>query len=108
MIVVARRPAVGRRARRRRSLRKESRMKTKTTLLGFLLAAALLALPAMAPAGQDGAQKLALHVQGMTCEKCAANVKQALSGVEGVKAVAVDLERGTAEVEAAPDRKSTR
>ena len=42
-----------------------------------------------------------LNVTGMMCQHCVAHVKKALEGVEGVSAVAVDLEAGTATVDAA-------
>ena len=35
-------------------------------------------------------------VEGMMCAHCVAHVKKALTGVEGVDAVVVDLEAGTA------------
>ncbi|HIY50873.1 MAG TPA: heavy metal translocating P-type ATPase [Candidatus Olsenella avicola] len=42
-----------------------------------------------------------LNVTGMMCQHCVAHVKKALEGVEGVSSVNVDLEAGTATVEAA-------
>ena len=42
-----------------------------------------------------------LNVTGMMCQHCVAHVKKALEGVEGVSSVSVDLEAGTATVEAA-------
>jgi copper chaperone CopZ len=41
---------------------------------------------------------LKLAVSGMKCENCVAKVDKALRGVEGVKDVAVNLEKNTAEV----------
>lgn len=42
-----------------------------------------------------------LNVTGMMCQHCVAHVKKALEGVEGVSSVDVNLEAGTATVEAA-------
>ena len=39
-----------------------------------------------------------LRIEGMTCQHCVRHVTRALEGVEGVEAVAVDLEAGRAEV----------
>ncbi|WP_262177282.1 CopZ family metallochaperone [Haloarcula laminariae] len=44
-----------------------------------------------------------LTVDGMSCEHCEQSVEEALSGVEGVTAVAVDLEGGAATVEGDAD-----
>ena len=44
-----------------------------------------------------------LKVEGMMCEHCVAHVTEALEGIEGVEAVKVDLEAGTAQVQAAED-----
>ena len=41
-----------------------------------------------------------LRVAGMGCEGCVTSVQQALEGVPGVVRALVDLEGGTAEVEA--------
>lgn len=41
-----------------------------------------------------------LKIEGMMCEHCKARVIKALEAVDGVKAVSVDLEKKTAEVEA--------
>ena len=41
-----------------------------------------------------------LYVEGMSCNHCKMRVEKALSGISGVKSVTVDLEKGTAEVEA--------
>ena len=41
-----------------------------------------------------------LNVTGMMCQHCVAHVKKALEGVDGVSAVDVNLEAGTATVEA--------
>lgn len=42
-----------------------------------------------------------LNVTGMMCQHCVAHVKKALEGVDGVSSVDVNLEAGTATVEAA-------
>ncbi|QHC35865.1 heavy-metal-associated domain-containing protein [Komagataeibacter xylinus] len=41
-------------------------------------------------------EKITLNVQGMTCDGCAAKVKRALEGVDGVSMVEVSLEQGKA------------
>ena len=41
-----------------------------------------------------------LKIKGMMCEHCKAHVTKALSGMDGVTDVAVDLEGGKAEVKA--------
>ncbi|WP_308720479.1 heavy-metal-associated domain-containing protein [Komagataeibacter xylinus] len=41
-------------------------------------------------------EKLTLNIQGMTCDGCAAKVKRALEGVDGVSMVEVSLEQGKA------------
>ena len=43
--------------------------------------------------------KTTLTVEGMSCEHCAAHVKEALEGVAGVSSAAVSLEKKCAEVE---------
>jgi len=48
-----------------------------------------------------------LQVEGMTCDHCAAAVKNALEGLEGVHAARVDLEGKRAEVEYDEDRLGT-
>ncbi len=42
---------------------------------------------------------LMLTISGMTCEHCRKTVEDALMGVAGVWAAAVDLRRGSAEVQ---------
>jgi len=44
-----------------------------------------------------------LKVEGMSCGHCKASVEEALNGVAGVTAVAVDLENGVATVEGDAD-----
>jgi len=39
-----------------------------------------------------------LFISGMTCRHCVESVQSALSRIEGVRAVEVDLKKGTAEV----------
>jgi len=41
-----------------------------------------------------------VHIEGMHCAHCVANVKKALSEVDGVERVEVDLKKGTAKIEA--------
>ncbi|AXY22699.1 MULTISPECIES: heavy-metal-associated domain-containing protein [Komagataeibacter] len=43
-------------------------------------------------------ETLTLHISGMTCDGCVANVVRALEGVEGVAMADVSLEQGTARV----------
>ncbi len=43
-----------------------------------------------------------LRVGGMGCDGCVASVREALQAVPGVARAEVDLQRGMAEVEAAP------
>ena len=50
---------------------------------------------------KDTTMTKTLNVTGMMCQHCVAHVKKALEGVEGVSAVDVNLEAGTATVEAA-------
>lgn len=44
-----------------------------------------------------------IDVEGMSCEGCRDNVEDAISGVEGVDTVDVDLDGGRAEVEGSFD-----
>lgn len=43
--------------------------------------------------------KTILHVTGMSCQHCVAAVEKAVSGIEGVSAVEVDLEHEKVSVE---------
>ena len=52
-------------------------------------------------ARKDTTMTKTLNVTGMMCQHCVAHVKKALEGVDGVSAVDVSLEAGTATVEAA-------
>lgn len=42
--------------------------------------------------------EITMHVEGMTCGHCRETVTRALRAVDGVSAVQVDLEKGTAAV----------
>ena len=59
-----------------------------------LVAVALVACGDPAPPAD--AVDVVLVVEGMTCENCVAHVTRDLEGFEGVYAVEVDLESGTA------------
>lgn len=63
----------------------------KVALLSSILAS--FALPASA-----GEQTVSLSVPGMTCASCPYVVRAAISGVEGVRAVAADSDTRTAQV----------
>ena len=43
--------------------------------------------------------KKIIHIEGMMCPHCSANVQKALEAVSGITAVEVDLAAGTATVE---------
>ena len=59
-------------------------------------------VPALAPRQRkDQTMTKTLNVTGMMCQHCVAHVKKALEGVEGVSAVDVNLDAGTATLEAA-------
>jgi copper chaperone CopZ len=47
----------------------------------------------------DGCVELTLKVSGMVCDGCSSRVEEALKKAAGVKAAAVDLERGVATVQ---------
>lgn len=47
---------------------------------------------------------ITLKVDGMTCGHCVANVERALGGVRGTKNINVDLDAGTATMEAKAPR----
>ncbi len=57
--------------------------------------------PASATERREPTMTKTLNVTGMMCQHCVAHVKKALEGVDGVSAVDVNLEAGTATVEAA-------
>ncbi len=46
--------------------------------------------------------KTMLKIEGMTCEGCVRNVREALMGVPGVQAASVDLKGAAASVEHEP------
>lgn len=45
--------------------------------------------------------KKTIRIEGMSCGHCSARVTKALEALEGISAVTVDLEAGTAVIEAA-------
>jgi copper chaperone CopZ len=51
-------------------------------------------------------QTTSIPVEGMSCVSCAARVKRALKGIEGVKEVEVSLERREAIVQFSPEKVS--
>ncbi len=48
-------------------------------------------------------QLIRLNISGMSCEGCAASIRQALSDVRNVNSVAVDLKSGIATIESSDD-----
>ncbi len=62
------------------------------------LLVALVLLSFQAAFGGDDTKQCTLNVKGMTCGACAARVRNAVSQLQGVRAVNVSLENGTAEV----------
>ena len=50
---------------------------------------------------EDITMEKTIHVKGMTCPHCVKHVTKALSGMDGVTDVVVDLEAGTAKFSAA-------
>lgn len=48
--------------------------------------------------GGESLAQVTLHITGMTCDHCQSAVTKALSELDGVDQVAVDLDKGTAEV----------
>ena len=58
-------------------------------------------VPAPATERREPTMTKTLNVTGMMCQHCVAHVKKALEGVDGVSSVDVNLEAGTATVEAA-------
>lgn len=48
--------------------------------------------------GGESLAQVTLHITGMTCAHCQSAVTKALSELDGVDQVAVDLDKGTAEV----------
>ena len=49
-------------------------------------------------------ETVTLHITGMHCAHCKANVESAIRAVKGVKDVRVDLESGKAEVRYVPSK----
>jgi copper chaperone len=45
-----------------------------------------------------------LDIQGMSCQMCVKHVTEALEGVDGVKKVQVNLDKGQAKVRYDPDK----
>lgn len=45
---------------------------------------------------EDGHSTATLHIEGLVCSACAANVERHLRGVEGVQSAKVDLDSGEA------------
>ena len=97
---------------RRFTLRRFNEMMLWAATLGVLLIALFPNWNGLIPggdspepsgaAGEDGGQRLVLEVRGMTCEGCAATVRQALSNVAGVARVQVDYARAEAVVKGKP------
>lgn len=52
--------------------------------------------------GLDQPKEVTLKVEGMNCKHCQKAVEDALSKLEGVKDVQIDLEQGTARVKYNP------
>ena len=67
-----------------------------------ILAAALLAVAPLAPAGETA--KTTLTIKGMTCGGCVAAVKVQLKKTQGVTAYDVSLEKGEAGVSYDPSK----
>lgn len=66
-------------------------------LFGLTAVAPITAIPAAAQA-VAAEQTVAFAVDNMTCALCPITVKRAMEGVEGVHAVEIDFEAGTATV----------
>ena len=52
---------------------------------------------------EDSTMKTTLKIEGMMCQHCQKHVQEALSAMNGVTAVSVDLDGGKADVEATRD-----
>ena len=48
--------------------------------------------------GQNENKEVVIQIEGMMCEHCSKSVTKALSGIEGVESVNVDLAGGSATV----------
>jgi len=75
-------------------------MKSAKTLFSVLAVAAALACTAALAAGSVRQ----LLVEGMTCSSCARSVKAALLKLPEVRAVEVDVEKGTVTLELQPEK----
>lgn len=53
--------------------------------------------------GEESTMKTTLKIEGMMCQHCQKHVQEALSAMNGVTAVSVDLDGGKADVEASRD-----
>ena len=58
----------------------------------------LLTAPAVRPLAR-GEGRAVVAIDGLVCGLCAARARRALAGVEGVRGVEVDLDRGVAAIE---------
>jgi Cu+-exporting ATPase len=54
-------------------------------------------------ARQQGMQDTTLQVSNMTCKSCVARVNRALSSLDGVAEIEVELRRGTVRIRHAPE-----
>ena len=52
---------------------------------------------------EESTMKTTLKIEGMMCQHCQKHVQEALSAMNGVTAVSVDLDGGKADVEASRD-----
>lgn len=67
-------------------------------LMGFLFARRLWQRRQAALQTDNGRSGVTLHVEGMTCQHCVANVRRALEAVENVEEVLADLSSGRVQV----------
>ena len=80
--------------------------------IGLVLAATALASLAAPPAARSGpasgaSRQAVVAVNGMSCPFCAYGVKKHLSALPGVKSVQVEMAKGEAIVEFAPETEIT-
>ncbi|HVI03412.1 MAG TPA: heavy metal-associated domain-containing protein [Enhygromyxa sp.] len=59
------------------------------------------------PTRRQGMQDTTLQVSGMTCKSCVARVNRALSALDGVREIEVELGRGTVRIRHAPELTAT-
>lgn len=83
-----------------------TKMRNRTIGWIAVLALAVLALPAVAPAQEEGTQepetrRIEVTILGMSCPFCAYGVEQKLKKLDGVQDLRVDLKSGVATVELA-------